>query len=185
MAAQGSGLSTLAQRYAVALFELAEQRSELDQVANDLVGLRAAIQESADLRRLLSSPVLGRDMQGRALAALAERMGLGRTVRSFVGLIARNRRLFALKAIVDEFLADLARRRGEIRVEVVSARRLSDAQYERLVAELRRAVGGKITVDVTVDESLIGGLVVRVGSRQVDTSLRTKLLRLQLAMKGA
>ncbi len=178
-------MSGLAQRYAAAVFELAEERKELDQVADDLVNLRAAIQESADLRRLLSSPLLDRNEQARALAALGERMGLGRTVQSFVGLIARNRRLFALKAMIDEFLADLARRRGEVRAEVVSARPLSDAQYQRLIAELRRAIGGKVAADASVDASLIGGLVVRVGSRQIDTSLKTKLLRLQLAMKGA
>ena len=185
MAAQGSGLSTLARRYAAALFELADQRKELDQVAGDLVGLRAAIRESADLRRLLSHPLLGRASQARALAALVERMQLGRTVQSFVGLIARNRRLFALRAIIDEFLSDLARRRGEVRAEVVSGRPLSDVQHERLLAELRSALGGKVAVDASVDASLIGGLVLRVGSRQIDTSLKTKLLRLQLAMKRA
>lgn len=182
VAAQMSGL---AQRYAAAVCELAEERKELDQVADDLINLRAAIQESADLRRLLSSPLLDRNEQARALAALVERMGLGRTVQSFVGLIARNRRLFALKAMIDEFLADFARRRGEVRAEVVSARPLSDAQHQRLIAELRRAIGGKVAADASVDASLIGGLVVRVGSRQIDTSLKTKLLRLQLAMKGA
>jgi F-type H+-transporting ATPase subunit delta len=87
--------------------------------------------------------------------------------------------------MADAFLADLARRRGEVRAEVVSARPLSDAQYQRLLEMLRRATGGKVAVDAAVDESLIGGLVVRVGSRQIDTSLKTKLLRLQLAMKGA
>ena len=180
-----SGLSGLAQRYAAALFDLADQRKELDQVASDLVALRAAILESPELRRLLSSPLLDRAEQGRALAALLERMALGATVRSFVGVVAHNRRLFALKAMAEAFLSDLARRRGEIRVEVVSARLLSDFQYEQLVETLRRAVGGKVVADTAVDESLIGGLVVRVGSRQIDTSLKTKLLRLQLAMKGA
>jgi F-type H+-transporting ATPase subunit delta len=169
-----SGLSELAQRYAAALFELADQRKELDHVANDLVSLRAAIQESPDLQRLLSSPLLDRDEQGRALAALLERMGVGATVRNF-----------ALKSMADAFLADLARRRGEVRAEVVSARPLSDAQHQRLLEMLRRATGGKVAVDAAVDESLIGGLVVRVGSRQIDTSLKTKLSRLQLAMKGA
>jgi F-type H+-transporting ATPase subunit delta len=180
-----SGLSELAQRYAAALFELADERKELDQVANDLVTIRAAIQESPDLQRLLSSPLLDRAQQGRALAALLERLGVGVTVRNFVAVAARNRRLFALKPMADAFLADLARRRGEVRAEVVSARPLSDAQHQRLLEMLRRATGGKVAVDAAVDESLIGGLVVRVGSRQIDTSLKTKLSRLQLAMKGA
>jgi F-type H+-transporting ATPase subunit delta len=176
-----SGLSGLAQRYAAALFDLADERKELDQVANDLVRLRAAIAESAELQRLLASPLLNRDQQGKALAALIQRMDLGNTVRNFVGVVAHNRRLFALKSI----LADLARRRGEVRAEVVSAHRLSDSQYSHLVDTLRRVVGGKVMVDTAVDPSLIGGLVVRVGSRQIDTSLKTKLLRMQLAMKGA
>ncbi|HSD34880.1 MAG TPA: F0F1 ATP synthase subunit delta [Alphaproteobacteria bacterium] len=180
-----SGLSGLAQRYATALFELADERKELDQIANDLVSLRAAIQESPDLQRLLASPLLDRAEQGRALTALLGRMGLGATVRNFVAVVARNRRLFALKAMADAFLADLARRRGEVRAEVVSARPLSDAQHQALLETLRRATGGKIAIDTAVDGSLIGGLVVRVGSRQIDTSLKTKLSRLQLAMKGA
>jgi F-type H+-transporting ATPase subunit delta len=180
-----SGLSGLAQRYAAALFELADERKELDQVANDLVSLRAAIQESPELQRMLASPLLDRVEQGRALAAILERMGLGATVRNFIAVVARNRRLFALKSMADAFLADLANRRGEVRAEVVSAKPLSDAQHQALLETLRRATGGKIAIDAAVDESLIGGLVVRVGSRQIDTSLKTKLLRLQLAMKGA
>jgi F-type H+-transporting ATPase subunit delta len=180
-----SGLSGLAQRYAAALFELADERKELDQVANDLVSLRAAIQESPELQRMLASPLLDRVEQGRALAAILERMGLGATVRNFIAVVARNRRLFALKSMADAFLADLANRRGEVRAEVVSAKPLSDGQHQALLETLRRATGGKIAIDAAVDESLIGGLVVRVGSRQIDTSLKTKLLRLQLAMKGA
>src|SRR5262245_39378482 len=120
-----SGLSGLAQRYAAALFELADERKELDQVANDLVNLRAAISESAELQRMLASPLLNREQQSKALTALTQRMNLGGTVRNFVGVVGKNRRLFALKSIIDTFLADLARRRGEIRAEVVSARRLS------------------------------------------------------------
>lgn len=185
MAARSSGLGGLAGRYAAALFELADEGRELDRVANDLVTLKAAIAESAELRRLLGSPVLSREEQSRAMAALGERMGLADTVRNFVGLVARNRRLFVLKAMIDAFLADLARRRGEVKAEVISARPLSDAQRAAVVEALRRAVGAKIVVDTGIDESLIGGLVVRVGSRQIDTSLKTKLLRLQLAMKGA
>ena len=180
-----SGLSGLAGRYAAALFELAEERHELDRTASDLADLRRLIAESADLRRLISSPAIGREEQGRALAAVLEQGGASDLVRRFVGLVAGNRRLFALPAMIESFLAELARRRGETVAEVVSARPLSEVQKDAVAEALRHAVGAKVTIDLSVDESLIGGLVVRVGSRQLDTSLRTKLERLQFAMKGA
>ena len=184
VAAQMSGLSGLAERYAAALFELVEERRELDQTASDLADLRRMIAESADLRRLISSPAIGRAEQGRALATVLERGGASDLVRRFVGLVASNRRLFALLAMIESFLAELARRRGETVASVVSARPLSDTQKNAVAEALRRAVGAKVTVALSVDESLIGGLVVRVGSRQIDSSLRTKLERLQFAMKG-
>jgi F-type H+-transporting ATPase subunit delta len=118
------------------------------------------------------------------MAALLQQAGTSDLVRKFVGLVARNRRLFVLPQMIDEFLAELARRRGEMRAEVTAAKALSDQQQASLAEAIRRSVGGKVTVDVRVDPALIGGLVVKVGSRMVDSSLKTKLQRLQLAMKG-
>ncbi len=153
-------------------------------MAGDLRGLQAMIAESEDLHRLIRSPVLGREEQGRAMQAVLERAGTGDLVRRFVGLVAANRRLFVLPEMIAVFLAQLARRRGEVRAEVTAARPLGDRQRQALAEGLRRLVGGNVAVDVKVDPALLGGLVVQVGSRMIDSSLRGKLQRLQLAMKG-
>lgn len=184
MASEATGVGGLAERYATALFELADERKLLDAVAEDLRGLRGLIRESADLRRLIRSPVLARDAQGKAVEALAERAGLGPLVRNFLGLLARNRRLFALPEMIERFLRMLAQRRGEVTAEVVSAQDLTPAQREHLSEQLRKSVGQKVTVDIRVDPALLGGLVVKLGSRMVDASLKSKLHRLELAMKG-
>lgn len=184
VAAQGTGQDGLAARYAAALFELADSRKELDAVASDLAGLRAMLRDSADLQRLIRSPVLTREAQGKAMAALLQSAGSGDLVRRFVGLVAENRRLFVLPAMIDAYLAELARRRGEITAEVTAARPLDERQRQGLAEAVQRAVGGRVSLDVRVDPGLIGGLVVKVASRMVDSSLRSKLQRLQLAMKG-
>jgi F-type H+-transporting ATPase subunit delta len=185
LAAETTGVSGLAGRYAEALFELADERRMLDPVAADLRALKAMIGESADLSRLVRSPILSRAEQGRALAALAEHAGFTPVVRDFLGVVARNRRLFALPAMVEAYLAQLAARRGEVMAEVTAAQPLSEAQLHRLGEELRRVLGRRVAVEVRVDRGLLGGLIVKVGSRMIDGSLRNKLARLQLAMKGA
>jgi F-type H+-transporting ATPase subunit delta len=184
VAARGTGAGGLAARYAAALFELADTHKAIDLVAGDLADLKAMIGGSDALRALIRSPILSRDEQGRAMAALLQQAGTSDLVRKFVGLVARNRRLFALPQMIDAFLAELARRRGEMRAEVTAAKPLNEQQQASLAEAIRRSVGGKVAVDVKVDPALIGGLVVKVGSRMVDSSLRTKLQRLQLAMKG-
>jgi F-type H+-transporting ATPase subunit delta len=184
VAARGTGAGGLAARYAAALFVLADTHKAIDRVAGDLSELRTMIGGSEALRALIRSPIRSRDEQGRAMAALLQQAGTSDLVRKFVGLVARNRRLFVLPQMIDEFLAELARRRGEMRAEVTAAKALSDQQQASLAEAIRRSVGGKVTVDVRVDPALIGGLVVKVGSRMVDSSLKTKLQRLQLAMKG-
>ena len=184
MAAQHSGTAGLAARYAAALFDLADEAKQLDAVAADLRTLRALIEESDDLRRLLRSPVLSRAEQGKALAVVLQQAGLGDLVRRFVALVAENRRLFALSDMIEAYLAELARRRGEVTATVTSAEALTEAQTAALTEALRRAVGGKVAVELRTDASLIGGLVVKVGSRMIDSSLKSKLQRLQLAMKG-
>jgi F-type H+-transporting ATPase subunit delta len=182
VAARGTG--GLAARYAAALFELAETHKAIDRVAGDLAEIRAMIGGSDDLRAVIRSPLLSRDEQTRAMDALLRQAGSSDLVRKFVGLVAGNRRLFALPDMIDAFLAELAHRRGELRAEVTAAKPLSEPQQTALAEAIRRSVGGKVAVDVKVDPALIGGLIVKVGSRMVDNSLRTKLQRLQLAMKG-
>lgn len=184
MAGDNTSLSDLARRYASALLDLADEQKALDQVSGDLQTLRSMIGESEDLRRLLNSPVITRDEQRRAMTALMEKAGVGQLTQRFVLVVANNHRLFALPAMIDGYLAELARRRGEITAAVTSARTLSDAQQAALLDALRSAVGSKVQLDLKVDPALIGGLVVKVGSRMIDSSLRSKLQRLQLAMKG-
>jgi len=184
VASEATGVGGLALRYATALYDLADERAALDLVADDLRSLRTLIAESADLRRMILSPVIGRADQGKAIAVLAERAALQPLTRNFLGLLARNRRLFALPAMIERFLAALAFRRGEVTAEVAAAQALSPAQRDRLGEQLRRAVGQKVSVELSVDPSLLGGLVVKIGSRMVDASLKGKLRRLEMVMKG-
>ncbi len=177
-------MSGLAGRYALALLELADERKQLDPVADDLRGLKAVIVESEDLRRLIRSPLFTRAQKSQAMAAILEKAGVGELTRRFVLLVARNRRLFALDRMIAAYLAELARRRGEITARVTSASALDDEQQRALVETLRKEVGAKVKVEVEVDPGLIGGLIVRVGSRMIDNSIRSKLQRLELAMKG-
>lgn len=184
MASNSRGVSGLAERYAAALFDLADDGKALDEVAGDLKGLREMLRESADLRRLVRSPVLSRDEQEKAIRALAAAAGLGRLTQNFLGLVAKNRRLFAVSDMIEAYLAKLAERRGEVTAEVVAAQPLDERQRARLDEQLRAAVGAKVAVDVRVDPGLLGGIIVKVGSRMVDASLKSKLHRLQIAMKG-
>ncbi len=178
-------MSGLAGRYALALLELADEQDQLDGVADELIGLKDIIGESEDLRRLIRSPLYGRDQQAKAMAAILDRAGVSELTRRFVLVVAHNRRLFVLTQMIDAYLSELARRRGEVTAQVVVARELSETQTGALIDALKRAIGGKVQLDLEVDQGLIGGLVVKVGSRMVDTSLRSKLQRLELAMKGA
>jgi F-type H+-transporting ATPase subunit delta len=174
----------IAGRYATALFELALDQGAADDIAGDLQGLGALIDESDDLLRLVRSPVLTRAEQSRAMAAVLEKAGVHVLTRNFVGLIAANRRLFALPGMIRAYQQLLAAHRGEIAGVVISAHPLSNAQLDAVRKQLAQAMGQEVQLESTVDESLIGGLVVRVGSRMIDYSLRTKLQNLKVAMKG-
>jgi F-type H+-transporting ATPase subunit delta len=182
VATETTGL--IAERYASALYELADEARALDQVATDLRSLKAMMAGSPDLIRLIRSPVLGRSDQAKAVGALAQKAGFHELTGRFLGTLAQNRRLFTLASAIEAFLAELARRRGETTADVTSAVSLTPAQTAALEEALKSVVGSKVSVDLKVDPSLIGGLVVRVGSRMIDTSLATKLRRLRLAMKG-
>ena len=178
------GASGLAGRYATALFELAEVDKQLDQVAEDLATLQAMLEGSDDLTRLIRSPVISRDDQSKGMAAVLESAEASGLTKNFVGLVASNRRLFALPGMIKAFQALLADRRGETTAEVVSAKELSDKQLEALAESLKKATGSNVSIDAKVDEGVLGGLIVKVGSLMVDSSLRTKLTQLRFAMKG-
>ncbi len=184
MASETTGVAALAERYAAALFDLAEERRDLDQVAADLRQLRAMLEESRDLVRLMRSPIVSRLEQARAMAALARDAELSPLLRDFLAVVAGNRRLFAVPAIIEAYLAELAKRRGEVTAAVTTAQPLSETQLEALREQLRHTVGRRVFVDARVDPRLIGGMIVKVGSRMVDGSVENKLRRLQLAMKG-
>lgn len=183
--ASNAAVSELANRYAAALFDLADEQKQLDTVADDLRTLAGQVAETSDLERLISSPVLDRVEQGSAMDAIMKASGASDLTVKFIGLIALNRRLFALNDMIVAFLAELARRRGEATAEVTAARALSDAQIKDLTDSLQSALGGKVTVEHTVDPELIGGMIVKVGSRMVDTTLQTQLTKMSIAMKGA
>ena len=183
---ESSSLSaSAAGRYATALFDLAIEADALDAVETDIEGLASALEESADLATLIASPLYGRDEQGRAMAAVADALGIGTLVKNVVGLMASKRRLFALPAMIRDFRTLLAEHRGEITAEVTAARPLSDAQREALHERLSKAVGRDVKIHLTVDEGIIGGLIVRMGSKMIDTSIRSKLDTLQSRMKEA
>lgn len=177
-------MSGLAGRYAAALLELADDKKQLDKVADELGELKQMIAGSDDLRRLTTSPIYSRDDQAKAMAAILDKAGASDLTRRFVLTVAQNRRLFALTQMIDGYLAELARRRGEVTAEVTAARALTPEQREALDKTLRDQVGAKVKVEIKVDSSLLGGLIVRVGSRMIDSSLRSKLEKLQFAMKG-
>jgi F-type H+-transporting ATPase subunit delta len=184
LAAESTGISGLAERYAAALFELADERHALDAVAGDLRELRTMLAGSGDLLRLVRSPVLSRAEQGKAMAALADNAKLSKLTADFIAIVARNRRLFAVPAMIAAYLAKLAARRGEVTAEITAAQPLSEAQQGALGEQLRRVVGSRVTIEVKIDPSLLGGMIVKLGSRMVDGSLKGQLQRLELSMKG-
>lgn len=175
--------SGVAERYATALFELARESNSLDSAEADLKSFAGLIEESDDLRRLVRSPVFSADDQFRAITAVLDKAEIGGLVGNLVKVATRNRRLFAVPGMIKAFGRLLARHRGEVSAEVTSAGPLSDAHVADLKAALKGALGKDVTLDTRVDPSMIGGLIVRVGSRMIDGSIKTKLNSLKLAMK--
>jgi F-type H+-transporting ATPase subunit delta len=184
VATETTGLTAVAARYASALYELAEPKGQLDRCAEDLRAVKTMLDGSVELRRLCTSPLFGRDRQAKAIAAVLAKAQVSDLVQRFAGVVARNNRLAVLGSVADAFLRLLAERRGEVPVEIRSAAALDAQQMQSLTASLKPIAGDKLALDVKVDPSLLGGLIVKVGSRMFDSSLRTKLARLQLAMKG-
>lgn len=175
--------SGIAARYAVALFELAKDGKTLGAIESDAEALDAALTDSADLRSLIASPVYSRDEQGSAIAAVARKMGLSDLTANTLALMASKRRLFVLPQLVRALREKIAAEKGEVTAEVTSARALSQAQSEALASTLKARFGKTVKLKASVDESLIGGLVVKVGSKMIDTSIRAQLAALQNAMK--
>ncbi len=183
MASSSSPISVVAERYAGSLYELAAQAGEVAAVERDLARFEDLLAGSGDLRRLTSSPVFSADDQLRAISAIADGAGIGGLVGNFLRVVARNRRLFAVPGMIKAFRRIAAEERGEAAAEVTSAHALSADQEAELIATLKGVAGKNVAINVTVDPSLLGGLVVRMGSRQIDTTLKTKLNSLKLALK--
>ncbi len=181
-----AGQSGMVGRYALALFELADSDGKLDAVAGDLRAIDAALTEGGDLARMASSPVVSRKEQGAAIDAILEQAGADALTRRFIGVVAVNRRLSALHGMAQAYLTELARRRGEVTARVRSATELTETQRGALADALQETgISRNVSLEVEVDPSLIGGLVVYVGSRMIDSSISTKLERMTNMMKGA
>ena len=177
-------VSGLAGRYARALFDLANESKALEKVEADLSKLVSMLDESTDMRAFVASPIYGRNEQSSAVLAVAKSAELGDIATKFLGVLAANRRLNILSSVIAGFSQFMSKHRGEVTAEVTSASELTKAQLKELKKELMASVGHDVMIDAVVDESLLGGLMVKVGSLMVDSSLKTKLDNLAIAMKG-
>ncbi|HLA21582.1 MAG TPA: F0F1 ATP synthase subunit delta [Pseudolabrys sp.] len=186
MAGKDSIISGMAGRYATALFELALENKAVDKVKNDLEAFDAMVAASSDLNRLVRSPVFGADEQLRALSAILAKAGIKGLAANFLRVIAANRRLFAARDMIRGYRALVARHKGEVSAQITVAEKLTEKNLAALKSALKSVTGGKdIDLDVKIDPTIIGGLVAKVGSRMVDSSLRTKLNAIKFAMKEA
>ncbi|MFN3765477.1 MAG: F0F1 ATP synthase subunit delta [Aliihoeflea sp.] len=176
-------ISGVSQRYARSLFELAKEENSIAETEKELGRFAAMLEESDDLKRLVSSPVFSAEDQLRAISAILDKAGIKGLVGNFLRVVAQNRRLFAVPGMIRAFRQIAAEARGEVSADVISAHALSAAQENELKAALKSVAGKDVTVNLMVDPSILGGLVVKMGSRQIDTSLKTKLNSLKLALK--
>ena len=183
MAQSTSQISDVAQRYAASLFELAEGAKAVSKVESELGKFEELIAGSDDLKRLIVSPVFSADDQLKSVAALADKMKLSGLTGNFLRVVARNRRLFAVPGMIRAFRQIAANARGEVSADVISAHGLSAAQKKELAATLKSVAGKDVAINLTVDPAILGGMIVKIGSRQIDTSLKTKLNSLKLALK--
>jgi F-type H+-transporting ATPase subunit delta len=175
--------SGIAERYATAVFEIVKENNELSGLESNLDDLTAALSDSPELRDLLANPAYTRAEQQGAITAIAQKMGLIAVLQNTLGLMASKRRLFVVPHMITRLRAMIADAKGEVTAEVTSAIALSEAQSAQLAETIKSKVGKDVKINTTVDESLIGGLVVKVGSKMIDTSIRSKLNSLQNAMK--
>jgi len=185
VAAEDPSVSGVSGRYATALFELARDEKSIDAVRADLDQFDAMLNDSADLKRLVRSPVFAADAQSKALSAVLDKAGITGISANFLKVLTANRRLFAVSDVIRAFRALVARFKGEASADVTVAEPLSDKNLDALKTALKAVSGKDVTLHVKVDPSIIGGLVVKLGSRMVDSSLRTKLNSIKHAMKEA
>jgi F-type H+-transporting ATPase subunit delta len=176
--------ASLAGRYATALFELAREKKSIDGVGASLASLKKALADSADLRALTTSPLIGRDVATKSVASLAKAMKLDALTTKFLGVLAQNRRLGELGNVIRSFEGLAANHRGETTAEVTSAHKLEAAQLTALKKQLKAKVGSDVAVVQKVDPAILGGLIVKIGSQMIDSSIKTRLNTLATAMKG-
>jgi F-type H+-transporting ATPase subunit delta len=176
--------ASLAGRYASALFDLARDQRQIEAVGNSLDALNQALADSKDFNELVTSPLVSREEAGKAFDAIAPQLGLDPLTANFLGVLARNGRKSQLRPVIRAFRRLAAEHRGETTAEVITARPLNDDQLAQLRAQLRARAGRDVNIDATVDPNILGGIVVKLGSQQIDASIRTKLNRLASAMKG-
>ena len=184
MEISGGITASLAGRYASALYELANEKGAVAAVESDLEKVSAAIRESDDLAALIRNPQITRDAAGKAMDAVAGLLGVSALTKNFLGVLAGNRRLSALSDVVRAFTAIAAAARGEVTAEVTSAHPLDDAQIAALAAQLKAREGRDVKLKTSVDPEILGGLVVRIGSQMIDSSIRTRLNSIAQAMKA-
>jgi F-type H+-transporting ATPase subunit delta len=183
IASETLNVSGLAGRYATAIFDLAQEAKKLDNVAKELTSLDAMLTESAELKSLTNSPIISAEVKSKAIAAIVAKAKYSDLVSNFVGVVANNSRLDQLSTIISEFLNILDHHNGVVNAHVMAASALTKAQVTSLKAKLKLVVGRDVNLETDVDESLLGGMVVRIGSNMIDSSLKTKLANLEESMK--
>ena len=183
MSESASTASGIAGRYALAVFDLVKEAKGVKTLEVDVAALTGVLADSRDFRALIASPVYSREEQANAVAAIAKKMKISGVLANTLGLMASNRRLFVLPQLLAALTAMIAEEKGEVTADVTAAAELSKAQATKLAATLKKSVGKDVKLNISVDESLIGGLVVKVGSKMIDTSIRAKLASLQNSMK--
>lgn len=184
MAKSSTAANVIANRYATALIETADQAKTLDSVEKDMAALGGMLSQSADLKTLIASPIFSRDQQTAAMSALASEAGFNKLTANFLSVLCQNRRLYALGAILKAFREGLSARRGEVRAQVKSAFALTPEQERLLQDSLKKTLGFNVQLETSVDRTLLGGMIVTVGSRMIDDSVKSKLERLKQVMQS-
>ena len=181
---KSSESSASAGRYGIALYEVASDSNLIDKIADELKVMKKLISESQDFLKLIKNPVFSRDEQTTGVFSISDSIGFSKITRNFLGLLARNRRLFVLSEIINSYEEIYATRKGQVTVEVTTAIELTEEQLKSLSVTLEESIGSKIDMVVIIDPKILGGLIISMGSRMFDSSIKSKIKRLGLSMKG-